>query len=346
MSERKIAPGESTTVSSGNVVIKVEPSAGHRRSPRTLLLLGLLAASIMMNILLLTGSLFSVPSSGSVRQQHRAGNAAAADKLAVIRFTGTIMPPFTERWIDQIRDAAIDASVKGVLLEIDSPGGLVADSHQIYHELQKLWENKPVYVAMKRMAASGGYYIAMGAGPDARIFVEPTTWTGSIGVIIPRYNAAGLASKIGVTSEPLATGPLKGSLDPFRELREDEKEVWKEIIDDSFARFISVIAENRSSLSEDDVRHLATGQVYTAAQALASGLVDEPGFAEDAIEALATSLNLTDYNVVEYSSPAGLIDMLLGATEPQPDFMKQLLEASVPRALYYCSWNPLVPVHP
>ena len=347
MSERKrIGAGESARVSSGTVVVTVEPATGPRRSLGTLILLGLLAASIMVNLVLLAGTLLTVPSAGLVRQEHRSGNSAATVKLAVIRFTGTIMPPFTERWIRQIRDAEHDDSVKGVLLEIDSPGGLVADSHQIYHKLQQLRDKKPVCVAMKRMAASGGYYIAMGGGPNARIFVEPTTWTGSIGVIIPRFNAVELATKIGVASEPLATGPLKGSLDPFREMRADERKVWDAIIDESFNRFISVIAENRSQLSENDVRSLATGQVYTASQALAKGLVDETGFSEDAIDALASSLSLTDYEVVNYSSPFGLIDMFLGVSQSPPGLMEQLLESSIPRALYYCSWNPLVPVQP
>ena len=81
-----------------------------------------------------------------------------------------------------------------MLLRIDSPGGLVADSHQIYHALNELREavEMPVYVSMARIAASGGYYIAMGAGPDGKIFAEPTTWTGSIGVMIPHYDVTGL----------------------------------------------------------------------------------------------------------------------------------------------------------
>ena len=102
------------------------------------------------------------------------------------------------------------------LLVIDSPGGLVTDSHQIYHRLQKLQKEKPVNVQMKRMAASGGYYIAMGAGPKAKIFAEPTTWTGSIGVILPRYDFSKIAEQYGVASDPIKTGPYKDSLNPLR----------------------------------------------------------------------------------------------------------------------------------
>lgn len=346
-SDQSISPGESATVTGGTVVVKVEAApATRRRSLVSLFLLGLLAASAMMNLLLIAGTVMSDPSAETVRQVHRDGNAEASSKLAVVKVSGTIMPPFTDRWIDQIRDAAKDEAVKGVLLEIDSPGGLVADSHQIYHELQKLKDIKPVFVAMKRMAASGGYYIAMGAGTDARVFAEPTTWTGSIGVIMPRYNATELASNIGVKTEPLVTGPLKGSPSPFRDMREDELEVWTTIIDESFQQFLAVIADNRSNLDLEAVRSLATGQVYTTNQAIENGLVDQIGFADEAIEALAESLQLSDYEVVDYMSPTGLLEALLGGQASTPGVLEQLLESGVPRAFYFCSWNPLTPSVP
>ncbi|MCA9084172.1 MAG: signal peptide peptidase SppA [Planctomycetaceae bacterium] len=253
------------------------------------------------------------------------------------------MPPYTDRWIDQVRRATEDDAVAGVLLSVDSPGGLVADSHQIYHELQKLASKKPIFVAMKRLAASGGYYVAMGAGIDGRIFVEPTTWTGSIGVIIPRYNARDLAEKVGVFAEPLTTGPLKDTLSPFRDITEQEREVWDAIIKDSFDRFVGVIAENRPKLDEEAVRTLATGQIYTASQAIESGLVDLIGYEEDAIKALAERTGASDYQVVEYRSDASIFDLLLGASAKQPSVVEQLLDAAVPRALYHCSWNPIVP---
>lgn len=344
--EKSVSPGESVPVSGDTVVVKVEPMRPMRTGNLgSLILLGLLAASVMMNLVLIASTAVNDASSGKVRQIHRDGTAGAPDQIAVIQFSGTIMPPFTDRWIRQIRAAVEDEAVKGVLLEIDSPGGLVADSHQLYHELRILSAEKPVYVSMKRIAASGGYYIAMGAGPDARVYAEPTTWTGSIGVILPRYNAAELAEKIGVKTEPLVTGPLKGSLSPFRDLSEQERLVWETIIDDAFQRFIGVIADNRKQLDSDAVRELATGQVYTTSQALENGLIDDTGFAEEAIAALADSLRLTDYEVVNYASPKGLIEVLLGSAERPPSLLDQLMDASVPRAFYYCSWNPVIPVH-
>lgn len=279
-----------------------------------------------------------------IPEQHLQGTPGVRDRIAVITFEGTISPPFTGRWLRQLKQAQEDATVRGVLLVIDSPGGFVADSHQLYREIQKLSKDKPVYVAMKRIAASGGLYIAMGVGEQGKIYAEPTTWTGSIGVIIPRYNATELVAKVGVKSEPLVTGPLKDSLNPFRDMREQDKVVWDAIMDDAFGRFVSVIADNRSQLNDKEVRALATGQIYTANQALQNHLVDQIGYTEDAINALAATLELQEFDAFEYRSTPGLVDLILGAdASPPKSIADQILQASVPQAMYYASWNPWIP---
>ncbi|MEZ6058787.1 MAG: signal peptide peptidase SppA [Planctomycetaceae bacterium] len=331
--EHQLTAGQSVETHANSVVIRVETAQTSWKSAGKRILISLLVASLMLNLLFIVQSASGERAGADgVRETHRSGSKSASDKLAIISVSGTIMPPFTERWIKQIRHAVEDDRVKGVLLEVDSPGGLVADSHQIYHELQKLVAKKPVYVAMKRLAASGGYYISMGIGTQGQIFVEPTTWTGSIGVIIPRYNATSLAEKIGVTSEPLVTGPLKDSLSPFRDLTDREQAVWKDIMDDAFRRFVGVIATNRPKLTEEQVRELATGQIYTADQAVANGMADHIGYSDQALESLAESLNLTSYNAVEYESGIGFIDLFLGArSESPPTVTEQLLDAAVPR---------------
>ena len=279
-----------------------------------------------------------------IPEQHLLGTEGARDRIAVINFEGTISPPFTSRWLRELRQAQDDVSVLGVLLVIDSPGGFVADSHQLYRAIQKLAKVKPVNVAMKRIAASGGYYIAMGIGKQGQIYVEPTTWTGSIGVIIPRFNATELVQKFGIKSEPLITGPLKDTLNPFRDMTDQEKTVWAAIMDDAFSRFVSVIADNRTELSDAAVRELATGQIYTANQAIEKHLVDKLGYVEDAVEDMAQTLQLSAYDAFEYRSAPGLIDMLLGAETSHPKTVSdQILQASVPQAMYYASWNPWIP---
>ncbi len=279
-----------------------------------------------------------------IAEQHLQGTAGASDRIAVINFEGTISPPFTSRWLRQLKQAQEDKSIRGVLLVIDSPGGFVADSHQLYREIQKLAKVKPVNVAMKRIAASGGYYIAMGIGKEGVIYVEPTTWTGSIGVIIPRYNATDLAEKFGVKSEPLVTGPLKDTLNPFREMSDHEKTVWGAVMEDAFSRFVTVIAENRTGLDDTAVRKLATGQIYTANQAVENRMVDRIGYVEDVLDEMAKTLNLTSYDAIEYRSSPGLVDMIIGANAATPKTLSdQILQASVPQAMYYASWNPWIP---
>jgi protease-4 len=262
-----------------------------------LLLIGLIL-SIVWNFVLYSSYEQYFAASAGPRETYHSGDRLSTNKIALLEMRGTIMPPFTERLRKAIKEAREDDGVKGVVLVIDSPGGLVADSHQIYHDLKQLREQKPVYVAMQRLAASGGYYIGMGAGPEGRIFAEPTTWTGSIGVIIPRFDLTELAQQAGVESDPLKTGELKDALNPFREMTPREREVWTAIMNDSFERFLQVIDENRMALDAEETRALATGQIYTAEQALKNGLVDEIGFQEEAVEALKKKLELSDARIV------------------------------------------------
>ena len=172
-----------------------------------------------------------------------------------------------------------------------------------------------------------------------------STWTGSIGVIIPRYNAAELAKRIGVSVEPLTTGRFKDTLSPFRDLTEEERTLWGEIIDDAYQRFVGVIAENRSQLDAESLAPLATGRIFTATQARDSGLIDEIGFLDDCIAALQEQLGLNSVRVVTYYSQPSLLESLVGLSAAQrtSDPLTTLMEASVPRALYLCSWAPLVP---
>lgn len=310
------------------------------------LLLLLLLASIGLNLWMLGSYQEYYSNVEPPLERFRSGDRLATQRIAVIEVKGTIMPPFTARILKSIKRAQEDENVHGVLLVVDSPGGLVADSHQIYHALRELNAVMPVYVSMKRMAASGGYYIAMGAGLDGKIFAEPTTWTGSIGVIIPRWDFSELAARYGVQSAPLKTGPFKDALNPLKELSAEEEAVWNAILADAFDRFLGVISENRSNLNPEAVRDLATGQVYTATQALELSLIDQIGFEEDALAALQEHLGLEKVRVVTYDHPVGLSELLLGqatssAPSPSPaGIWRELLETTVPRAMYYCSGMP------
>ncbi len=307
------------------------------------ILLALLLFSSFLNVILLITIAGRAPDPTAPTEVYVSGSQSSDEKIAILEFSGAIMPPLTERWLKVIEAIEKDDDVRGVILHIDSPGGLVADSHQLYHALNELREktSKPIDVSMSRIAASGGYYIAMGAGPEGRIYAEPTTWTGSIGVILNRFDVSELAEKVGVKSEPLVTGKFKDTLNPFRDLTEEERELWAEIIDDSFVQFKQVIVDGRENLDEDEVAELATGQVYTSRQAEENGLIDEIGFLDDAIEGLSDKLGLDDPQVVTYEHPLSLLDLLGGAAQTSAEVspLQTLLDASVPRAMYFCGWH-------
>jgi protease-4 len=333
------ASGQPTTV------IVQAPGATFSRL-RTWILTTLLMSSLLANLVMYVEYGEYTATDEGPNERFHSGERDAKDKLAMIRVTGTIMPPFSDRVIKAIKKAIADDHVKGVLLVVDSPGGTVTDSHQIYHRLKELAAKKPIVVSMGSLAASGGYYISMGAGTKAKIFAEPTTWTGSIGVIIPHYEVTEVAEKVGFKALPLKTGEFKDSLSPFRTMTDRDKALWDDILKQSFDMFVQIIDENRDSLDEDEVRKLATGQIYTAQDALKLKMIDQIGFEEDALEELKTSLGLAKARVVDYHSPVGIMDALLGsakANDPAAQW-RALLEMTVPRAMYYFSAGmPVLP---
>jgi protease IV len=307
----------------------------------TKLLWVLFVLSCLLNLILLVSSAALVEGSASGTEVFISGDENCEDKIAILEVSGTIMPPYTVQTLDTIDTLIEDENVKGVLLSIDSPGGFVADSHQIYARLLKLRQKKPIFVSMGRIAASGGYYVAMGAGPDGKIFAEPTTWTGSIGVIIPRYDISKLATDYGVKSDPLVTGEFKDSLSPFREMTPGEEDLWQGIMAEAFDRFKGVIDEGRGNLTLEQIQPLASGRIFTANQAVAAGLIDQIGFEEDAIAALQAHLKLSSVRVVLYQHPPTLMETLLNSqVQARPiDPLQQLLDASTPRAMYFCGWQ-------
>jgi protease-4 len=304
-----------------------------------------LLISVGFNLILYSAYHSYLGTGDGVIERFYSGEILAPDKIALIYVEGTISPPFTGHILKAIEQAGTDDHVKGVVLVVDSPGGLVADSHEIYHELRKLDEDrhKPIYVSMRRLAASGGYYVSMGAGPDGLLFAEPTTWAGSIGVIIPHYDVSGLADKLGVKEDSPKTGEFKDTLSIFRPVSKAEKDLWKPILDDSLDRFVHVIADSRKMLDVKQIRELATGQIFTSNQSKEKRLIDKIGYLDDAITALKTKLQLKEVRVVKYESSQSLLETILSsrtsAAPPQSNF-SALLEAAVPRAYYLFSSVP------
>lgn len=213
-------------------------------------------------------------------------------------------------FLEELEAAASDPEIKGILLEVNSPGGGVYESAEIAKKMAAIKEaGIPVYVSMKQMAASGGYYISAAAD---KIFASEETVTGSIGVIMSGTNYAGLFEKLGIEDITVKSGALKDIGSSTREPTEADKEVLQAYVDSAFGRFVKVVAKGRE-MPEETVRKLADGRIYDGAQAKENGLVDEIGFPEDALAALKTEQDLSQAQVVSYQvSSTGFASSWLG----------------------------------
>lgn len=236
------------------------------------------------------------------------GPIASISQLGLLT-TGGITPDLVR---DYLKRAESDGSVKAVVLRIDSPGGSAAASQEIASEIRRFQENtgKPVVVSMGDMAASGGYYISAYAD---RIVANPSTLTGSIGVISQFIYIEGLLEKLGLEMETIKAGEHKDM--GIRPLTDEERRIMQDITDDLYQQFVVTVADGRS-LPVADVEVLATGQLYTGVQALDLGLVDELGGLDRAIELAASLAGVTDPEVEEYGTSASFLERLLGGLSP------------------------------
>ena len=311
-----------------------------------LLLLGL-GVSAMLNIALLFGGA-AMDSQRKVREKFFSHARHAGDKIVIISVEGVILDEddgFVKRQIDQAKE---DDDVKAVVLRVNSPGGTVAGSDYLYHHLNETREDRKftIVVSMGSLAASGGYYVSMATGdtPDC-IFAEPTTWTGSIGVIIPHYDLSTLLGKWGVEDDSIGSHPLKNMGSFAKRMTEEERQIYQKLVDETFDRFKEIVKSGRPKFKKDPeaLDKLATGQVYTAEQALELGLVDKIGFLEEAVERAIELANLDtdDVCVVKYKREPTLADILMGAKASQRGFdLAEVLDLTVPRAYYLWSRVP------
>ncbi len=205
------------------------------------------------------------------------------EKIALVKVEGMLITADTI--VDEINNYADDSSVKAILIRIDSPGGGVVASQEIFNAVLNARKQgkKKVVISMGSVAASGGYYIA--AAGD-RIVANPGTLTGSIGVKMEFANIEKLLDKIGVRGMVVKAGEYKDMGSPFREMTEPEKKLLQAVIDDVHSQFIEAVAKGRN-LPEADVKAIADGRIFTGRQALQLKLVDQLGDLEDSIRVAA-----------------------------------------------------------
>ena len=285
-------------------------------------------------------------------EKYHSLSKTADQKIAIVKISGAIMEgnDFVEK---QLKEIEKDDSVVGVVLRIDSPGGTVTYSNRLYHKVKELAEERelPLVVSMGSLCASGGYYLAMTVGDqEDAIYAEPTTWTGSIGVVIPHYNFSQLMGVAGVQDQSITSGDMKLMGSPTHKMSDKEREVLQTLVNESFAGFKKIVQSGRPQFREDEAAldAVATGQIFTAQQALDRGLVDKLGFIEAAIERTAELAGVSTDNVrcIEYAKRVSPIDAILGATAPirpanASGFnLKSVFELSSPRAYYLCTLLP------
>ena len=261
----------------------------------------------------------------------RPSTSPFASKVGVIPVVGEISD--STAVLQHLKTFTRDSSIKAIIVRIDSPGGGVGASQEIYREIMKTRETKKVIISLGGVAASGGFYIAS-AGD--RIVANPGTITGSIGVIMEYVQFSELAKKIGFSLEVVKSGEFKDIGSPHRELTEKDREVLKEVIDDIQNQFVNAVAEGRN-LPPEKVREIADGRVFTGAMAKKWGLVDQLGNFEDAVTLAKELAEIEgEVNLVyPKSRKVRLLDLLMGEVS---EAISRVLSERMERKIEY-RWN-------
>lgn len=241
------------------------------------------------------------------------GDAAlsSGDKVAVLRVEDVILDDQT--YLDSITAIKNDSQIKAVVLRIESPGGAVGPSQELYSELKQLGEEKPVVASIGNVGASGGYYIACAA---EKIYANPGSITGSIGVVAQFVSYEKLLQWAMVDVEVIKSGEFKDIGSPFREMTDADRQYIQELIDNVYTQFKDAVGESRG-LDAAQMDKVAEGKIYTGAQARELGLVDELGTINDAVDYVSESVGITGKpNLVYYpKKKSQLMELLQSKVE-------------------------------
>lgn len=257
-------------------------------------------------------------------------------KIAVIRLEGIIDGRQAEDLYQQIKVARKDEQVKGLIVRVNSPGGTISGSDQIYNEILKYRqeEEKPVVAFMQGVAASGGYYTSVAC---EKIIAEPTTITGSVGVMAGHFILQELLeNKLGIQPVIFKSGEKKDWPSPFEAVTDEQRQYIEEkLIGPAYNRFVQVVADGRGELTLTDVERLADGSIYSVHEALDEKLIDEIGYLDEAIELVKSLAGVEEAMVVEYEKPFSLAGFLGAQTGDILRINKRTLyELSTPQVLY------------
>ena len=238
----------------------------------------------------------------------------AENRIGVVGITGLISD--SQHIVYQVKKFSQDKRIRGIVLRIDSPGGSVGPSQEIYDEILKARKSgKIIYASMGTLAASGGYYIASAA---EKIFANPGTLTGSIGVIMAFSNAKRLMEKIGLQPEVIKAGEYKDIGSPARAMTKKEKNLLQSVVTDVHQQFIEAVAIGRD-ISIEDVTKIADGRILTGRQAHSLNLVDKMGGLQVSIDQLAQKVGIIGIpKIIKEKPRVDLLERILKATINQP----------------------------
>ncbi|HEX7049613.1 MAG TPA: signal peptide peptidase SppA [Longimicrobiales bacterium] len=280
----------------------------------------------VLSVMILTGLVLAV-----VLGIRGGGGLGVGGRIAVLKIEGLIADD--EDYLEQIRRFREDPSVKGLLVVINSPGGVVGPSQSVYRELRRLREEdgRPVVASIGGVGASGGYYVALAADS---IFALPGSITGSIGVIMEFPEVSDLMAKVGVEMQVVKSAEHKDIGSPFRPLTPEDRELLHSLVEDVYSQFVDVVARERG-LEPATVRRLADGRILSGRQALQQGLIDRLGNYRDALAAAGRMAGLGE-NPRVVRPPENdftLLDLLLGrgTTSSLAHLVRPLRPAGGPR---------------
>jgi len=255
---------------------------------------------VLFSFLLVAGTcvflLFSFAFMASLFRSDSASLLSDEDSIAVLKIQGPIFE--SVKFIQKLNKLKEDDKIKALVLRMDSPGGAVAPSQEIFEEVKKFKQSKKVVVSMGTVAASGAYYISIGAD---KIFASRGTVTGSIGVIMESIGLQEIVSWAKVEPRIIKSGKFKDSGSPFREMTDDDRAYFQTLIDNMYAQFTTAVSEQRG-LDIEKVKEYADGRVFTGEQAKAAGLIDEIGTINDAIAEAKKIANLPENAPVRWPS--------------------------------------------
>jgi len=253
-------------------------------------------------------------------------SSGSGDKIAIVEINDVIMD--SEKPVEQIKKFREDKSIKAIILRINSPGGGVAASQEIYEEVKRTRDSgKIIVVSMGSIAASGGYYIAVGS---SLIIANPGTITGSIGVIAQFISIKDLAEKLGITQTTIKSGSLKDAGSPFKQMNDSDKAYFQDVVDNSFMQFLDVVAAERK-MDKETLKQYANGRVFTGLQAKEYGLIDSLGTFEDAIRITSKMAGIEgEPRIVREKKQFSIFEELLGSKmEDVTDIKNKLFDEPI-----------------